>query len=386
LISDSFFIFWLKSEFRVIVILKNKIMTGLKIGDLTARVPIIQGGMGVGISLSGLASAVANEGGIGVISCAGLGLIYREKARSDMDSCIVGLKEEIRKAKEKSSGIIGVNIMMALTNFSDMVKTAVAEKVDIVFAGAGLPLDLPKYRVEGCTTKFVPIVSSARAAKIICEKWKTLYDYLPDMIVVEGPKAGGHLGFKMNQIADPEFAIEKLIPQVVNEVAVFEEKYNQEIPVVAAGGIYTGEDMYKLMEMGAKGVQIASRFVTTVECDADIRFKNSYIKAEDNNVEIIQSPVGMPGRALNGTFLEKVKLGLTRPKSCPYDCLHTCDYKVVPYCIIVTLYNAYKGRMDKGYAFAGSNAYLSTKINTVKEVMDDLVAGFLASEKLALAK
>lgn len=360
-------------------------MNGLKIGNLTARLPIIQGGMGVGISLSGLASAVANEGGVGVISCAGLGLIYREKARSYMESCIVGLKEEIRKAKEKSSGIVGINIMMALTNFGDMVKTAIAEKADVIFAGAGLPLDLPRYRTEGCTTKLVPIVSSARAAKIICEKWKTLYNYLPDMIVVEGPKAGGHLGFKTNQIADPEFAIEKLIPQVVSEVAVFEEKYNQEIPVVAAGGIYSGEDMYRMMELGAKGVQIASRFVTTEECDADIKFKNSYIKAKDNNVEIIQSPVGMPGRALNGSFLEKVKLGLTRPKSCPYNCLHTCDYKVVPYCIIVTLYNAYKGRMDKGYAFAGSNAYLSTRISTVKEVIDDLVSNYKEKKTLALA-
>ncbi len=360
-------------------------MNGLKIGNLTARVPIIQGGMGVGISLSGLASAVANEGGVGVISCAGLGLIYREKARSYMESCIVGLKEEIRKAKEKSSGIVGINIMMALTNFGDMVKTAIAEKADVIFAGAGLPLDLPRYRTEGCTTKLVPIVSSARAAKIICEKWKTLYNYLPDMIVVEGPKAGGHLGFKTNQIADPEFAIEKLIPQVVSEVAVFEEKYNQEIPVVAAGGIYSGEDMYRMMELGAKGVQIASRFVTTEECDADIKFKNSYIKAKDNNVEIIQSPVGMPGRALNGLFLDKVKLGLTRPKSCPYNCLHTCDYKVVPYCIIVTLYNAYKGRMDKGYAFAGSNAYLSTRISTVKEVIDDLVSNYKEKKTLALA-
>jgi NAD(P)H-dependent flavin oxidoreductase YrpB (nitropropane dioxygenase family) len=360
-------------------------MNGLKIGNLTARLPIIQGGMGVGISLSGLASAVANEGGVGVISCAGLGLIYREKARSYMESCIVGLKEEIRKAKEKSSGIVGINIMMALTNFGDMVKTAIAEKADVIFAGAGLPLDLPRYRTEGCTTKLVPIVSSARAAKIICEKWKTLYNYLPDMIVVEGPKAGGHLGFKTNQIADPEFAIEKLIPQVVSEVAVFEEKYNQEIPVVAAGGIYSGEDMYRMMELGAKGVQIASRFVTTEECDADIKFKNSYIKAKDNNVEIIQSPVGMPGRALNGSFLDKVKLGLTRPKSCPYNCLHTCDYKVVPYCIIVTLYNAYKGRMDKGYAFAGSNAYLSTRISTVKEVIDDLVSNYKEKKTLALA-
>ena len=361
-------------------------MNSLKIGDLTAKLPIIQGGMGVGISLNGLASAVANEGGVGVISCAGLGLIYRNTAKDYMEACICGLREEIKKAKEKTSGIIGVNVMMALTNFSDMVKTAIAEKADVIFAGAGLPMDLPKYRTADCTTKLVPIVSSARAAKIICEKWKTLYDYLPDLIVVEGPKAGGHLGFKANQIEDPQYSIENLIPDVVKEVAVFEEKYNQEIPVVAAGGIYTGEDMHKLMALGAKGVQIASRFVTTHECDADIKFKESYIKADVNDVEIIQSPVGMPGRALQGKFLERVKQGLTKPKSCPYNCLHTCDYKKVPYCIIVSLYNAYKGKMDKGYAFAGSNAYLSDRISTVKEVMTDLMKKFENAKAEALLR
>ena len=351
-------------------------MNSLKIGNLKVRIPIIQGGMGVGISLSGLASAVANEGGIGVISSAGLGLIYRHTANDYMEACIIGLKEEIKKAKEKSTGIIGVNIMMALTNFSDMVKTAIAEKVDIIFAGAGLPLDLPKYLTEGCSTKLVPIVSSARAAKIICEKWKTLYNYLPDMVVVEGPKAGGHLGFKTNQIDDPDFSIENLIPEVLRELAIFEEKYNQEIPVVAAGGIYTGEDMYKIMQLGAKGVQIASRFVATFECDANIKFKESYLNATDNDVEIIKSPVGMPGRALKGIFLDRVKQGLTAPKSCPYNCLHTCDYKKVPYCIMLALFNAYKGKMENGYAFAGTNAYLANKIVSVKEVINELVFDF----------
>jgi len=360
-------------------------MNNLKIGNLTARLPIIQGGMGVGISLSGLASAVANEGGIGVISCAGIGLIYRNTAKDYMEACIIGLREEIKKAREKSTGIIGVNIMMALTNFSDMVKTSIAEKVDVIFAGAGLPMDLPKYRTEGCVTKLVPIVSSARAARIICEKWKTLYDYLPDLVVVEGPKAGGHLGFKTNQIEDENFSIQKLIPEVVKEIAVFEEKYNQEIPVIAAGGIYTGEDMYNIMQLGAKGVQIASRFVTTNECDADIKFKETYIKAKEDDVEIIQSPVGMPGRALKGEFLDKVRRGETAPKSCPYNCLHTCDYKKVPYCIIVTLYNAYQGKMDKGYAFAGSNAYRATKITSVKEIIDELVSDYSIAEKAAIA-
>jgi len=360
-------------------------MNSLKIGDLTARIPIIQGGMGVGISLSGLSSAVANEGGVGVISCAGIGLIYRHLAKDYMEACILGLREEIRKAKEKTSGIIGVNIMMALTNFSDMVKTAIEEKADVIFAGAGLPMDLPKYRTPGCTTKLVPIVSSARAAKIICEKWKTLYDYLPDLVVVEGPKAGGHLGFKTNQIADPNFALENLIPEVVKEVAVFEAQYNQEIPVIAAGGIYTGEDMYKFMKLGAKGVQIASRFVTTHECDADDKFKQSYINAHENEVEIIQSPVGMPGRALKNVFLDKVKQGLMVPKSCPYNCLRTCDYKKVPYCIILALFNAYKGNLDNGYAFAGSNAYLADKITSAKEVIDDLIVHYQKAEQLSIA-
>jgi NAD(P)H-dependent flavin oxidoreductase YrpB (nitropropane dioxygenase family) len=356
-------------------------MNNLKIGNLTARIPIIQGGMGVGISMSSLASAVANEGGIGVISCAGLGLIYRNTAKDYMEACIIGLREEIKKAREKSNGLIGVNIMMALTNFGDMVKTSIAEKVDVIFAGAGLPMDLPKYITPDCTTKLVPIVSSARAARIICEKWKTLYNYLPDLVVVEGPKAGGHLGFKANQIEDENFSIQKLIPEVVKEVAIFEEKYNQEIPVIAAGGIYTGEDMYNIMQLGAKGVQMSSRFVPTDECDADIKFKETYINANENDVEIIQSPVGMPGRALKGEFLEKVKQGLTAPKSCPYNCLHTCDYKKVPYCIIVTLYNAYQGKMDKGYAFAGSNAYRATKISSVKEVVDSITSEYNQAEK-----
>lgn len=356
-------------------------MKGLKIGNLVSRFPIIQGGMGVGISLSGLASAVANEGGIGVISSAGLGLIYHAKGRNYLDSCIFGLKEEIRKAKAKTSGIIGVNIMMAITNFSDMVKTAIAEKADIIFAGAGLPLDLPKFQTPDSTTKLAPIVSSARAAKIICQKWKSIYNYLPDLIVVEGPKAGGHLGFKLEQIDNPEYALEKLIPDVVREVAIIEEEYQQEIPIVAAGGICSGEKMYQIMQLGAKGVQIGSLFVTTEECDANIEFKNTYIHANSEDVEIIQSPVGMPGRAIKGKFLECVQEGVMQPKTCFYKCLHTCDYKKAPYCIIKALLSAYKGHMNKGYAFAGANAYLATRISTVKEVIEDLILKFEKTRK-----
>lgn len=347
-------------------------MKSLKIGNLEIPVPIIQGGMGVGISLSGLASAVANEGGIGVISAAGLGLIHKEKSLDYVKASIEGLKKEIRTAKEKTIGVIGVNIMAALTNFEDMVKTTIAEKADIIFAGAGLPLDLPKYLKPDSITKLVPIVSSAKAARIIAQKWIANYNYVPDAIVVEGPKAGGHLGFKANQIEDNNFSLEEIIPNVVKEVEVLRSKYNKEIPVIAAGGIYTREDIKHIMSLGADGVQMGSRFVTTYECDADDKFKEEYINANESNIEIIQSPVGMPGRAIKNSFIDKVKEGLKSPKSCPFHCIKTCKVEKSPYCIISALYNAYKGNLKNGYAFAGSYAYKAKKLMSVKELFKEL--------------
>ncbi|KAB6163159.1 NAD(P)H-dependent flavin oxidoreductase, partial [Bacteroides xylanisolvens] len=190
-------------------------MKSFFIGNIEIKTPVIQGGMGVGISLSGLASAVANEGGVGVISCAGLGLLYPKGKGSYPEKCISGLREEIHKARTKTEGIIGVNVMVALSNYADMVRTAIEEKIDVVFSGAGLPLDLPSYLTPESVTKLVPIVSSSRAAKVICDKWQKNYNYLPDAIVVEGPKAGGHLGFKKEQIQDQHYALEALIPEVV---------------------------------------------------------------------------------------------------------------------------------------------------------------------------
>ena len=351
-------------------------MRELNIGGLNIRVPIIQGGMGVGISMSKLASAVANQGGVGVISAAGLGIVHRNAALGYLESNLEGLRTEIRKAKEKTKGIVGVNIMVAMTNFSDLVKTSISEKVDIIFSGAGLPLGLPNFLTPGSTTKLVPIVSSGRAAKLICDKWKTLYDYLPDAFVVEGPKAGGHLGFKRDQIDDSNYSLEELVPQVVKEVRVFEEKYHKEIPVIAAGGIYTGRDIYNIMQKGAKGVQMGTRFVTTKECDAALGFKMAYVNAVESDMEIIQSPVGMPGRALRNEFIDKIKEGLKKPIKCPFHCIKTCDVSSSPYCIITALYNAYKGNMKGGYAFAGSNAYLADKITTVKDIFNELVNDF----------
>jgi NAD(P)H-dependent flavin oxidoreductase YrpB (nitropropane dioxygenase family) len=361
-------------------------MRELKIGGLTIPVPIIQGGMGVGISMSGLAAAVANEGGVGVISAAGLGLVHRNPALGYLEANMEGLRKEIRLAKEKTKGIIGVNIMVAMSNFADLVSTAISEKADIIFSGAGLPFELPKFLLPDSVTKLVPIVSSGRAAKIICDKWKSLHDYLPDAIVVEGPKAGGHLGFKRDQIEDAHYTLEELIPEVVKEVRFFEDKYQKEIPVIAAGGIYTGQDIYNILQRGARGVQMGTRFVTTEECDASMGFKQTYINAEAGDIEIIQSPVGMPGRALSNNFIDKVKQGLKTPIKCPFHCIKTCDVSSSPYCIITALYNAYKGNMEGGYAFAGSNAHLATKISTVKEIFNELVADLQAAINKASLK
>jgi nitronate monooxygenase len=348
-------------------------MKSLKIGNLSIAIPVIQGGMGVGISLSGLASAVANEGGVGVISSAGLGLLYKNLSMNYLEASIYGLKEEIRKAREKTLGVIGVNIMVAMTNFVDMVKTAISEKADMIIAGAGLPLDLPLFLRKDSNTKLVPIVSSARAVRIICEKWKSKYDYMPDAVVVEGPKAGGHLGFKADQIGDTNYSLEKLVPEIVNELKTFEEKYKRKIPVFAAGGIYTGGDIRNIMKLGAAGVQMGTRFVTTNECDASEGFKQAYIDAREEDVKIIKSPVGLPGRAIFSSFIQKVNDGKRQPKKCPFKCITTCDISKSPYCIIVALINALKGNFRNGFAFAGSNAFRATRITSVKEVFQSLL-------------
>jgi NAD(P)H-dependent flavin oxidoreductase YrpB (nitropropane dioxygenase family) len=349
-------------------------MNSFKIGSIEINLPIIQGGMGVGVSLSGLASAVANEGGVGVISCAGLGLLYKRKSYDFWEDCIWGLKEELRKAREKTKGVIGINIMVALTNFSDMVRTAIAEKADVIFSGAGLPLDLPSYLKPDSSTKLVPIVSSARAAQIICDKWKNNYNYLPDAIVVEGPKAGGHLGFKEKQIDDALFSLEQILPEVIKVAGSFKE--TKDIPVIAAGGISSGSDIYRFLNMGAAGVQLGSIFVPTDECDAAIEFKNTYIDAKEGDMKIIKSPVGMPGRAIDGEFIRNVETGSEKPQRCPFHCIKTCDYTQSPYCIIQALYQAARGNMKKGYAFAGLNAHFAEKINSVKEVIALLKADF----------
>jgi len=352
----------------------------LKIGDYQARIPIIQGGMGVGISLSGLASAVANEGGIGVIATAGIGMNEPDFSKNYREANKRALKKEIKKAREMTGGIIGVNIMMALSDFDELALIAVDEGADLVFLGAGLPLKnpetLPLDRLRKVSTKVVPIVSSARAAKIIFQYWERNYNHVPDAVVVEGPLAGGHLGFKKEQINDPNYRLEKILPDVVSIIKPYEQQFNKSIPVIAAGGIFTGEDIYKFIQLGAKGVQMATRFVATYECDASIEFKEAYVECKEEDLVIIESPVGLPGRAIRNKFINDLSAGIRKPFNCPWKCLKTCDFRKVPYCIALALTNAKKGKLEHGFAFAGANAYRVDKIVSVKELIETLIVEY----------
>jgi nitronate monooxygenase len=344
----------------------------LVIGNLKARLPIVQGGMGVGISMSSLAAAVANQGGIGVIATAGIGMSEPDFYSNFAEANIRALRKQIQKARELTDGIIGVNIMVALSNFADMVKTAIEEKVDIIFSGAGLPLDLPKYLKENIKTKIVPIVSSGKAARIIAQRWIDQYDYVPDAIVVEGPKAGGHLGFKESQLDDEKYSLDNLVTDVISQVRPIEDEFRRQIPVIAGGGIYTGEDIYNIMQLGAAGVQMGTRFVPTHECDAEDEFKQCYVDAKKEDIGIIKSPVGLPGRAIINDFVKKTEAGEKAPYKCPYHCIVTCDYKNSPYCIALALANAKNGKMQNGFAFAGENAYRTEEVVSVKELTDTL--------------
>jgi len=349
----------------------------LKIGDIEARIPIVQGGMSVGISLSGLAAAVANEGGIGVIGAAGIGMLEPDFKTNYREANKRALSKELRRARDLSDGIIGVNIMVALSDYDDLVKVAVDEGADLLFLGAGLLLKLPKTlsleRLQQARTKIVPIVSSGRAARIIFQHWAKRYQHVPDAVVVEGPLAGGHLGFKKEEIDDPNYALEKLVPAVIEAIEPFEQQFDKNIPVIAAGGIFSGADIARFMRLGAQGVQMATRFVATYECDASPAFKEMYLKCRKDDLVIIDSPVGLPGRAIRNDFLDDVARGIKKPFECPWKCLKTCDYRTSPYCIARALTNAKKGKLSDGFAFAGANAYRVEKITSVHELIDSLL-------------
>jgi len=356
----------------------------LKIGNLQINLPIIQGGMGIGISLSGLARAVAIAGGVGVIATAGIGHTEADWDTNPKAADNRALKKEIRKAKAGTNGVIGVNIMVALSDFDNLVQCAVDEGADIIFMGAGLPISLPKTlpfdKLSELATRFVPIVSSARAAEIVFRAWQKRYSHIPDAVVVEGPMAGGHLGFRKEHIDNPDYTLEKILPEVIAVVKAYEQRFGRSIPVIAAGGIYTGADIHRFMKLGAQAVQMGTRFVATHECDASPKFKQAYIDSSREDIIIIDSPVGLPGRAIGGKFFDRLASGAKETFRCNWKCLKSCNFRNVPYCIASALTNAKNGNLDKGFAFAGANAYRVEQIISVKELIETLVAEYMAEQ------
>jgi len=344
----------------------------LKIGNLTAEIPIVQGGMGVRISLAGLASAVANQGGIGTISSIALGDISargKEYERVSREALI----KEIRKAKTMTTGALAVNVMEALSNAADLIKTAVKEGIKMVVVGAGLPLRLPRL-VPDESVSLVPIVSSGRAAGLILRSWDKHFGRVADAFVLEGPLAGGHLGFSNDQLDHIEdFSLEKLLTEVLEAIEPFEDKYGQKIPVIVGGGIYTGRDIARMLRLGASGVQMGTRFVATYECDASPEFKQAYVDAREEDIVIMKSPVGLPGRAIRNPFLKGVEQKASAKIKCPYHCLSACKAEKAKYCIAKALLDSWSGDTENGLIFCGQNAYRVKKIVSVKELFDELV-------------
>ncbi len=345
----------------------------LKIGDLTAKIPIIQGGMGVGISLGRLAGSVAKEGAIGIISTAQIGFREEDFYDNPITANLRAIKKEMDKARKIApKGIIGFNIMVATNRYEEYVKAAVKAGADLIISGAGLPMDLPAF-VGKCKTKLLPIVSSKRAASLILRRWDKKYNTTADAIVIEGPTAGGHLGFKEEELKQLDCLSNKYdeeIKSIIDLLSQYEKKYEREIPVIVAGSVDTKEKMEHCFSLGAKGIQVATKFVTTRECDADIRYKNAYIQCKKEDICIVKSPVGMPARAIKNEFLAKAEKEKMTLRHC-YQCLAKCDKATIPYCITEALVHAAKGEVEDALLFCGANAYKETKIRTVKEVLAD---------------
>ena len=373
----------------------------LKIGNLVSKPPVIQGGMGVGVSLSSLAGAVAKAGGIGIISTAQIGFKDQDFGKNPMAANLRAIHSELKKAREKApQGILGFNIMVATKEYASYVKEAVKAGADVIISGAGLPIDMPKFVAEAESeadggekkerrTMIAPIVSSVKSALVICRMWDRKYQTAPDLVVVEGPLAGGHLGFDREKLTELEVdtphaaetfhqaEYDEEVRGIIALVKKYAQKYGKSIPVVTAGGIYDHADVMHQMELGADGVQVATRFVTTEECDAPESYKQAYINAKAEDIVITQSPVGMPGRAIVNPFLEKITAmkehGEKAKISHCYQCLEHCDPANIPYCITKALSNAAEGALNDALLFCGSNAYRADKIETVEAVVQDLV-------------
>lgn len=344
----------------------------LKIGNYTVDMPIVQGGMGVRLSLSSLAAAVATEGGIGTISSIALGGVDASGKAYEKISRDV-LKQEIQRAKSLTSGHLAVNIMNVLSNAADLVKTSVQEGIKFIVMGAGLPMKLP-YIVEDRDVNLIPIISSARAASLILRTWDQRFNRTANAFILEGPLAGGHLGFSQDQLDHiDEYSLEKLLPPVLQAVKMYEDKYGAKIPIIVGGGIYDGKDIARMLSLGASGVQMGTRFVCTEECSVSPEFKQAYIDAKEEDIVIVKSPVGLLGRAIRNQFLKKLEGTEKLTIKCRYKCLSVCQVAKAKYCIAKALFNSYLGDLDNGLIFCGKNAFRVDKITTVKEIFKELI-------------
>lgn len=343
----------------------------LVIGELKARVPVIQGGMGVGISLSGLAGTVAACGGVGVISTAQIGYREPEFEYNALEANLKAVKKEIEKARALAQGgVLGVNIMAATKSYAEYVKAAVSAGIDLIISGAGLPVSLPEL-VKGSSVKIAPIVSTEKSASVLCRLWDRKYQRVPDLVVIEGPEAGGHLGFTKKQlVAFTPDSYREEIRKILEVIRRYGEKYGCHIPVAVAGGIYDRADMEQALALGADGVQMGTRFVTTYECDASMTYKQAYLDSRKEDIQIVDSPVGMPGRAIANEFIRKKGEKGIHGKC--YQCLEKCNPAEIPYCITRALINAVKGKMDEALIFCGTNAWRAEKLEYVKNIMEEL--------------
>lgn len=315
---------------------------------------------------------------MGTLSTAACGFLDPDYPKNPQKTNLRALDRQVRRARELAAGagLVAVNAMAATSQYADSVRTALRAGVDAVVSGAGLPLNLPALarEVPESTAALAPIVSGGKAAGLICRAWDSRYGRVPDFVVLEGPKAGGHLGFPPETVQkDPLPALSGLLREVLDALAPYREKYGRDIPVFAAGGVANGGEMARLMREGAAGAQFATRFIAAEECDASRDYQDILLRAKGEDTVIVKSPVGMPGRALNSPLVRRVEAGTQpHPRRCA-GCLTPCKRLDSPYCISEALIAAWHGDWENGLFFCGANAGEVNRLSTVKEQMDQIL-------------
>ena len=356
----------------------------LKIGRYEFPVPIVQGGMGVGISGYKLVSAVLKSGGLGTLTPFGQGdLSQGMTSERFISTSREAFKREVLALQSQTALPFAVNYMGALTNIDDLIITGVELGVKIIVFGAGIPFTLPAI-VTDSSVALVPIISSARLAQLIIKRWDRYDHRVPDAFIIEGPLAGGHLGFSPDQLR-PEnigkFSLENILKETLEIIKPFEQTCGRKIPIIVAGGIYTGEDMAWFLAHGASGVQLGTRFAATYESAASPEFKQAYINARQKDIVIIESPVGMPGRAILNDFLQQLHTGNISKPQCPFHCIHSCKRDSAGFCIAERLNFSLHGKVKEGLLFCGANVYRIDNILSVAELMNELLSGLIASKQ-----